>query len=241
MRAANIPARVVTGYLGGEWNPIGDYFIVRQSDAHSWAEVWLDNRGWTRVDPTAVVAPERLTRGLLDMLADARSPEARLVRFSTTFAGLVQRWDAVNAWWNDHVLEFDYRSQLNLLSRLGFRSPDVAILGWAFVAVLLTWLAWIAWRFGRRPMLPRPDRLARAYARLCRKLARAGLARPAHEGPLAYADTVGERRPDLAKGVRALLLRYADLRYGAPREQSHAHDVAGFERDVARLSIAKAP
>jgi protein-glutamine gamma-glutamyltransferase len=240
MRAADIPARVVTGYLGGEWNPIGHYFIVRQSDAHSWAEVWLENRGWTRIDPTAVVEPERLTRGMLDLLPDARSPEARLVRFSTTLAGLVQRWDAVNAWWNDHVLKFDYRSQLSLLSQLGFRSPDVAILGWAFVAVLLTWLAWIAWQFGRGPGQPRPDRLARAYARLCRKLARVGIPRSAHLGPLAYAEVVGERRPDLAEAVRDLLVRYAELRYGAPRERSRSHDVAGFERDVMRLSLVKA-
>lgn len=239
MRAANIPARVVTGYLGGEWNPIGDFYIVRQSDAHSWAEVWLEDRGWTRIDPTAVVAPERLTRGLLDLLPEARSPEARLVRFSSTFAGLVQHWDAVNAWWDDHVLRFDYRSQLNLLSQLGFRSPDATILGWAFVTVLLTWLGWIAWRFGRAPAQPRPDRLSRAYATLCRKLARVGLPRSSHQGPLAYADAVGETRPDLAERVRALLLRYAELRYGAPREDSRSGDVAGFERDVARLNVAK--
>ena len=69
MRGAGIPARVVTGYLGGEWNPIGEYFIVRQSDAHSWTEVWLEGRGWTRVDPTAVVEPERLTRGILNLSA----------------------------------------------------------------------------------------------------------------------------------------------------------------------------
>ena len=64
MRAAGVPARVVTGYLGGEWNPVGGYLIVRQSEAHAWTEVWLDGQGWTRIDPTAVVAPERLQRGV---------------------------------------------------------------------------------------------------------------------------------------------------------------------------------
>lgn len=241
-RAAGIPARVVTGYLGGEWNPIGEYFIIRQSDAHSWAEVWLEGRGWTRVDPTTVVAPERLTRGMLDLLPEARSPEARLVHFSPAFADLVQRWDAVNAWWNDRVLKFDYRSQLNLLRQLGFRSPDVALLGWAFVTVLLFWMGWIAWQVGRGPARPpRPDRLARAYARLCRKLAHVGVPRSAHQGPLAYADIVGERRPDLAQGVRGLLTRYAELRYGPPSDDTRIDDVTGFERDVARLSVAKAP
>jgi transglutaminase-like putative cysteine protease len=71
MRGGGVPARVVTGYLGGEWNPIGQYFVVRQSDAHSWAEVWLDGQGWTRVDPTAEVEPDRLTRGLLDLMPQA--------------------------------------------------------------------------------------------------------------------------------------------------------------------------
>jgi transglutaminase-like putative cysteine protease len=59
MRAAGVPARVVTGYFGGEWNPVGGYLIVRQSDAHAWTEVWLEGKGWTRIDPTAVIAPER--------------------------------------------------------------------------------------------------------------------------------------------------------------------------------------
>jgi transglutaminase-like putative cysteine protease len=241
MRAAGIPARVVTGYLGGEWNPIGKYFIVRQSDAHSWAEVWLDGRGWTRVDPTLAVEPDRLTRGMLDLLPGAGSTEARLVRYSPTLAGWLQRWDAINAWWNDHVLKFDYRSQLDLLTRLGL-SPDLFVLGWAFMGALLAWLGWIAWQFGRGPGHARPDRLARAYARLCRKLARVGMPRLAHQGPLAYADAVSGQRPDLAQGVGPLLARYADLRYGAACEEpARAHDIAKFERDVARLSVGKAP
>jgi transglutaminase-like putative cysteine protease len=239
MRGAGVPARVVTGYLGGEWNPIGDYFVVRQSDAHSWAEVWLEGRGWTRVDPTAVVEPDRLTRGMLDLLPDAGSAEARLARSSPGITALLQRWDAVNTWWTNHVLKFDYRSQLNLLSRLGIRSPDLATVGWAFVAALLSWLTWIAWQMGRGSPQVRPDRLARAYARLCRKLARIGLPRAAHQGPLAYADAVAKRRPDLTETVQTLLARYAELRYGEPRAESRAADVAGFERAVARLHVAR--
>ena len=240
MRAADVPARIVTGYLGGEWNPIGNYFIVRQSDAHSWAEVWVDGQGWLRVDPTAVVEPERLTRGMLDLLPQAGSTEARLVRSWPSLTDMMHRWDAINAWWNDRVLKFDYRSQLNLLSRLGIDSPDVTVLAWAFATLLSIWLLWIGWQFGRGPAPRRPDRLAKAYARLCGKLARVGVPRSAHEGPLAYADTVSSKRPDLAHGVRKLLMQYAELRYGAPREASRADDIAGFERDVARLSVREA-
>ena len=240
MRAAGIPARVVTGYLGGEWNPVGGYFVIRQSDAHSWAEVWLEGRGWARVDPTAVVAPDRLTRGMLDLLPNAGSAESRFLRGAPGLLGLLQRWDALNTWWTDHVLKFDYRSQLNLLSRLGIQTPDLVMVGWIFGGALMSWLLWIAWQVGSAPLQARPDRLARAYVRLCRKLARVGLPRAEHEGPLAYANMVSEKRPDLARPVRALLTRYAELRYGAPRA-SGAEDIAGFERSVARLTLAKAP
>jgi transglutaminase-like putative cysteine protease len=241
MRGGGVPARVVTGYLGGEWNPIGDYFIVRQSDAHSWAEVWLDGMGWTRVDPTAEVAPDRLTRGLLDLMPQAGSAGTRLARSLPSFTELLQRWDAINTWWTNNVLKFDYRSQLNLLSRLGVPSPDLEALGWAFAAALLSWLAWIAWQMSRGAPQVRPDRLARAYARLCRKLARIGLPRPAYQGPIAYAEAVGQRRPDLGETVRSLLTRYAELRYGAPRADSRDTDVARFERAVARFRVAKVP
>ena len=238
MRAVGIPARVVTGYLGGEWNPVGGYFVIRQSDAHSWAEVWLEGRGWTRVDPTAVVEPDRLTRGMLDLLPNAGSTESRFLRASPGIVDLLQRWDAMNAWWTDHVLKFDYRSQLNLLSRLGFHSPDLVMVGWFFGGVLMVWLLWIAWQVGRSPLAARPDRLARAYGRLCRKLARVGLPRSPYQGPLAYADVVSRERPDLAARVSELLTRYADLRFGAPRASSRAEDVVGFERSVARLNLS---
>jgi protein-glutamine gamma-glutamyltransferase len=235
MRGGGVPARVVTGYLGGEWNPIGDYFVVRQSDAHSWAEVWLDGRGWTRIDPTAMVEPERLTRGILDLLPNAGSAGARLARSSQSLNALLQRWDAINTWWTNHVLKFDYRSQLNLLSRLGIRSPDLITVAYAFAGALLTWLAWIAWQVGRGVPKVRPDRLARAYARLCRKLGRIGVPRQPHQGPLDYANEVTSRRPDLAETVRSLLSRYADLRYGAPPGKSLATEVVNFDRAVSRL------
>jgi transglutaminase-like putative cysteine protease len=240
MRAANVPARVVTGYLGGEWNPIGGYFVVRQSDAHAWAEVWLEGRGWTRFDPTAVVAPERLRRGVFDLLPDALTTPERLLRGSAWLTRLLQRWDAANAWWSDHVVKFDYSAQLDLLGRFGIRSPDVRYLGWAFMLALLGWLALIAWHIGRSARPASPDTLARAYARLCRKLERIGPPRAPHQGPLSFAETVTARRPDLRDSVRALLARYAQLRYGPAVPGTRAQDVEEFRRAVARLSLARA-
>ncbi len=236
MRAAGVPARVVTGYLGGEWNPIGNYFIVRQSDAHSWTEVWLDDRGWTRVDPTAVVAPERLRRGILDILPDAVSAPARFVRSQPWLASLLQRWDALNTWWNDRVVKFSYRDQLQLLQQLGFKSPRAEDLGWAFSAALVGWLLWVAWRVGRAPRRSRPDKLARAYSRLCRKLERVGIRRELYQGPIAFGSEISKRHPGLAPAVEPLLMRYAHLRYGRTQPQVYRTEVRDFERDVRRLT-----
>ena len=239
MRAAQVPAHVVTGYLGGEWNPIGDYFLVRQSDAHAWAEVWLEGRGWTRIDPTAVVEPERLRRGVFDLLPDALATRERLLRGSAWLTRALQRWDAANAWWSDHVVKFDYSAQLDLLGRFGIRSPDVRYLGWAFMLALLGWLAIIAWHIGRSARPAAPDALARAYARLCRKLARIGAPRAPYQGPLSLAETLRARRPDLSDRVQPLLRRYTQLRYGPAAPATRAQDIEEFRRAVARLSLSR--
>jgi protein-glutamine gamma-glutamyltransferase len=238
MRAAGVPARVVTGYLGGEWIPYGGYFLVRQSDAHAWAEVWLEGRGWTRVDPTAVVAPERLFRGILDLMPQELSAGARLLHASPWLNELLQRWDAANAWWTNHVVKFDYEAQLGLLERLGIRSPDARALGWAFMLALCLWLAVIAWQVGRGFRPARPDPLARSYARLCRKLARIA-ARAPHEGPLAFGAALVAKRPELRTSVLPLLERYAELRYGPPVSESRTQDVRAFREAVARLSLPR--
>jgi transglutaminase-like putative cysteine protease len=237
MRAAGVPARVVTGYLGGEWNPIGNYFIVRQSDAHSWTEVWLEGRGWTRVDPTAVVAPERLRRGILDILPNAVSAPARFVRSQPWLAGLLQRWDALNTWWNDRIVQFNYTDQLRILQRFGVNSPGAEELGWAFGVGLLGWLLWIAWHVGRADPGARPDKLGRAYSALCQKLERAGVKRELHQGPLAFADEIARRRPDLAPEMQRLLQRYAQLRYGRTEQSTYQPEVREFVREVSRLTV----
>ncbi len=236
MRAAGVPARVVTGYQGGEWNPVGRYFIVRQSDAHSWAEVWLEGRGWTRIDPTAVVEPERLRRGILDLLPNSVSGSAHFVRSQPWLESLLQRWDALNNWWDGRVVKFNYDDQLRLLERLGFSSPGAQELGWAFGAGLVGWLLWVAWQVGSTGPRARPDRLARAYTALCKKLNRVGLERQPHQGPLAFADQVLQRRPDLG-AAHALLCSYGELRYGRPDPAADAR-IREFERAVRRFSAA---
>ncbi|MBS0378410.1 MAG: DUF3488 domain-containing protein [Proteobacteria bacterium] len=236
MRAAGVPAHVVTGYLGGEWNPIGGYFEVHQSDAHAWTEVWIAGRGWVRIDPTAVVAPERLTRGMLQLMPQAYPLSEQLLQRSAWLTALLQRWDAANTWWSDRVVKFSYASQLDLLARFGVKTPDAGYLGWAFAAALVLWLL----ATGLAALVPRRrgDELGRAYRRLCARLARIAPARAAHQGPLDYCETVLAVRPDLRASLGALIAHYAQLRYGPGAAAPEA--VARFARAVRRLRLAPA-
>ena len=238
MRAAGVPARVVTGYQGGEWNPIGGYFIVRQSDAHAWAEVWIDAEGWRRVDPTAVVSPERLTRGLMDLLPDAGSQVQRFAYNLAWVQNLRQGWDAANTWWNDNVAQFNARTQLAMLRRLGFDSPRLRQLGWIAAAGLAAWtLAMLLW-LARRAPLQRPDPLGRGYRTLCAWAGRRGLARAPDEGPRGFASRLQREKPELAARALPLLEEYAELRYGRARDDDRRERVRRWLTDVRRLRFA---
>jgi transglutaminase-like putative cysteine protease len=236
MRAAGVPARVVTGYLGGEWNPVGGYFIVHQSDAHAWTEVWFEGRGWTRIDPTAVIAPERLQRGIFDFMSDGLPAASALLRNNALLMRLKHVWDGTNQWWRRHVVEFDTRSQLDLLRKLGVDSPDWKHLGWAFASMLILWIAWVSLALRRGVGRARPDRIGRAWLRAARKLAAVAPERAADEGPMDYARRVADRRPDLADRIYALAALYTRLRFGPVA--SH-EEIVALEREVSRLAVAQ--
>jgi len=137
-------------------------------------------------------------------------------------------------------VKFSFSTQLDLLARLGVHSPEARDLGWAFMAALLVWLGVLGWHMGRNARAPRGDALARAYLRLCRKLSRAGAARAAHHGPLAFAAQIAVADPQLLPQVQGLLERYTQLRYGPPGAD-HDQAVLEFRRAVARLSLRRAP
>jgi transglutaminase-like putative cysteine protease len=241
MRAAGVPARVVTGYLGGEWNPIGGYFIVRQSDAHAWTEVWIEGRGWTRIDPTGVVAPERLRRGLYDFLDSTNTNASVLLRRSAWFSRLHQVWDGANQWWQDRVVEFNVRAQFDFLRLLGFEDASWKHLGVAFAAALGAWIVWISLALRRSVGRRRPDRLARAWVRATRKLARVAPPRSAHEGPLAYAARVAAVRPELEVEVLEIARSYATLRFGMAANADDFHrELVELEERIRRLAIERA-
>jgi protein-glutamine gamma-glutamyltransferase len=217
MRAGGVPARVVTGYQGGEWNPIGHYLTVRQSDAHAWAEVWLPRRGWLRADPTAMVAPQRLSREML-AFEDAEREGVRFGASARWLATVLQTWDAINAWWQDDVVGFNFARQLKVADWLGFGDRDWLTLAIALGSGMAIWLLWIAWSLGRIAAAARADGLTRAWRRIDQRLARAGWPRAAHEGVLAYCERLALTHPAVAAALTPLAHRYARLRYGPPFE-----------------------
>lgn len=228
MRAAGIPARVVTGYQGGEFNTLGGYFIVRQADAHAWSEVWLAGQGWVRVDPTAAVAAARIEQGIAAALP-AAEPLPGLMRSQSAWLRTLRlNWDALNNRWNQWVIGFDQERQVGLFARMGFGIVSWRELGWMLLAALAGSLAVLAAVTLRKP--PTYDPVQAAWLRLGHKLARVGLPRAPQEGPLAYAARVGALRPDLAAPLAALAQRYAALRYGRNRDPRAIGD---FARAVA--------
>ena len=227
MREGGVPARVVTGYQGGEWNPIGGYLLVRQQDAHAWAEVWLPGRGWLRADPTAMVAPERLSRELLQFGDGLGSGPASLLGSRPWLTTTLQAWDALNAWWQDEVVGFNFARQLHLADRLGFGDRDWQTLAIALGAGMCAWLAWIAWTLRRAAHAARPDAITQAWRRIDRRLARAGLPRAPQEGVLAYCERLALTQPATAEALRPLAHRYVQLRYGPPAAPA---ELQGFLR-----------
>jgi transglutaminase-like putative cysteine protease len=213
MRSADVPARVVTGYAGGQYNPLGKYWIVRNLDAHAWAEVWLPQRGWVRVDPTAAVAPERI----YDTIED-RIGAAGVVGSLIGIDDLGQVGDWLRRGWNDLVLGFDAKRQTRLLERFGAKHLGggalTALFG-LFAIAALTWMGWWLAR-GERER----DPLLRAWHRLAARYARFGLAREPHESPADWARRVAAGRPQVAPALLSLSHRFADARY-APNERDH--------------------
>jgi transglutaminase-like putative cysteine protease len=238
MRIAGIPSRIVLGYLGGELNPIGDYLMVRQSDAHAWVEVWLSGRGWVRVDPTAAVAPQRVEHSdLLEGLAAVRP-----ARFQLGDRGLVGRWahrlqllaDAVDAGWRNWVLDYSLARQQRLLEAVGLgvlREYGLALAMLVAGAIVLG-LVTIAIGRRRAPL----DPLERIYARFCRRLAANDLVRRPSEGPLRFSERVGGRRTELGDAVAAFMSLYLPLRYG--RKTAGGSDLGELRRRLARVTLA---
>ncbi len=232
MRAAGVPARLVLGYQGGRLNWLGSHLTILQSDAHSWCEVWLAGRGWHRVDPTAVVAPDRVNLG-----ADSYNALAQMGQLSATerlqqlfrlnnptgFRWLARNfsmaWDTIDMQWNLHVVGFNLEAQGDLMRDLGL--GRLGIFGGAMGIVLGLGIgagAFAFFLFLRSRSLSsshgQASVLAKIYARFCRKIARAGgPLREPHEGPLDFAQRAAGVLPASAGEIQRITQIYVDGRY----------------------------
>ncbi|MEJ8566480.1 DUF3488 and transglutaminase-like domain-containing protein [Elongatibacter sediminis] len=217
MRAAGHPARVVGGYLGGEVHPTENFVTVRQYDAHAWAEVWIEGRGWVRVDPTAAVAPERVEMSVADLFADddwflADSPLslARFRHFGLV-NWLVLQMDYVDYVWGTWVLGYDKRQfefLQDLLGRITFARVGLLFL----LAVALSALPYLLVRWVQAHR-EKPDPRDVLIRKFCDKLARAGSPRRKGEGILDFARRIAAQRPELAPAALAIAEAYAANRY----------------------------
>ncbi|MCF6255175.1 MAG: DUF3488 and transglutaminase-like domain-containing protein [Gammaproteobacteria bacterium] len=219
MRAAGVPARVVTGYQGGEMNPQSDYFIVRQSDAHAWTEVWLRGEGWRRVDPTAVIPAERienqqdLARILPEMAGTGTTPNwLKKVGRQLSFS-----WDRINHTWNQWVVNYNTQRQQDFLSRMfasaGFDNIDwqemisLLVAGMTLVMAVVAVYLLRPWRRQSR------DPAQVAYERFCQRLSRCGMQRQPAEGPLDFARRAGQQYPQRARDINNITTLYERQRY----------------------------
>lgn len=244
MRLAGIPARVVIGYQGGEWNEQGNYMIIRQSDAHAWSEVWLEEKGWVRIDPTSAVAPERIEFGLSavrqlmeqgEELGNLTGQQLQTLLsrslISQSVRDLKLLWDGVNTRWYKWVIDYGAENQGGLLKWLGFKQTNWSNLVYLLVALVSLVVSIQAWLlFHRRKVL---DPAVKLYQRYCQRLTRIGIIRNPSEGPAQFARRVIILRPDLQMMVESVTKAYIDIQYagktGADTHQELSRAVRNFK------------
>jgi protein-glutamine gamma-glutamyltransferase len=239
MRAAGIPARVVTGYLGGEYNPLGSYLLIRQSDAHAWTEIWLKGRGWVRIDPTAAIAPERIELGIASSLA--ASDELPLLLRNRYGGSLLNRmrmiWDSADYYWNYWVLAFGPERQQEFFRQLGLGDLDWQEL--IITLILTTTGVILAYGlvFWLRERHHHPDPVQRHYLRFLKKLERAGIQPVTSEGPQTLLSRIELEQPDLARRAHHIIQRYIQLRYAQVNDRER--ELTVFARDIREFRPQK--
>ena len=232
MRAAGVPARVVTGYQGGDLNPVDNRFTVRQADAHAWTEVYLVDRGWVRVDPTVLSVPQRLDDRLARAAAQGGALPLLMRPEMEWLRTLRYQWEALSNQWNLLVLSYSPERQRELMTWFGMRDADWLELASTLLAVLggivLVLFAWMLRKFAR------PDPVQAAWRQFCRKLGARGVARAPHEGPRDYAERAARMLPSAQGSIRRVASLYILLRYGA---SAPAESVVQLRRMVKKLSF----
>ncbi|MCL7487148.1 MAG: DUF3488 and DUF4129 domain-containing transglutaminase family protein [Desulfobulbaceae bacterium] len=220
MRAAGVPARVVVGYLGGVRNLYGEYLVVRQSQAHAWCEVWVDGKGWIRVDPTAAVAPDRLSGDIIGSV-----PDSELIGLMAYFRGtplepfvepIAGYLDFINSRWNKWVMGYSAFEQVDLFSRFGIDLESGAgpLKALMISLMILASMALAASIILLRRQKPSQDQPALSWIEFCQKLGRVGLERNPGQGPIDYQRFVLRQRPEMGRQMHEIVDLYVQLRYG---------------------------
>jgi len=236
MRAAGIPARVVIGYQGGAMHPFDDYMIVRQSDAHAWAEVWLDDKGWQRIDPTAAVSPTRIENGIENAGLEPALLPSILVSDNALFQRARFIWDSFHNNWNQWVVGFNQKRQQQLFERLGFNNVSAAdLVVWLVVSMSLAGGV-IAWWVIRKEPAQQKDRIRQAYDRFCRQLDKAGIAHNPNEGATERMMRAVRLLPANRQQLATITRDYEYLRYGNDHDEQR---VQRYLRAVRRFRVKR--
>ena len=228
MRALDIPARIVTGYQGGELNGVDGFWVVRQSDAHAWAEVWQAGRGWVRVDPTSAVSPGRT--GAFQRLAAPRSAIGQAFgNFSPTLsAQLRATWEAINNGWNQWVLNYTQGKQLKLLKDIGFDAPSWQDLSTLLIGVIVLASVggggWALWDRAQH------DPWLRLLGRARKRLAQAGIESTAATSPRQLARQVLQQYGDPGQPLHDWLMQLEMQRYASHGTQAASPGQASSQR-----------
>ena len=232
MRAAGVPARVVTGYQGGDTNPVDGTYTVRQSDAHAWTEVYIGGTGWVRVDPTALSVPGRVDAGLARAVAAGDTLPLLLRPELEWLRTLRYNWEAMAHQWNLLVLGYNPDRQRELLSFFGIKDADWLDLASSLLAFLGVFvLGLFAWML--RHMV-RPDPVQIAWNEFCGKLGAKGVARSPREGPRDYSERAARDLPAAGEPIRSIAELYIALRYG---KHAAAETVVELRRRVRDLEF----
>ncbi len=231
MRMAGVPARVVTGYQGGIYNKLGDYYIVRQSEAHAWAEVWIDGRGWQRVDPTGAIAPERIEYGIDAGLDRDPAWHRSLYDKDNYLSRLALYWDSVNNSWNQWILGYNNQSQTRLLATLGFSGSGWLLKALALALLVALLIGLLLLYYGYKNRLMHRDKGLQLYQAFCRKMAAANLPKHQWEGPRSYAARIIPQRRQLADTIERITELYILIRYAGQPEPRHTRALAHYLRN----------
>ena len=237
MRVAHIPARVVTGYQGGELNKVGNFLEIRQADAHAWAEVWMENKGWVRFDPTAAIAPERIEQNInIEQLvpggAISYMPASAAAQEAVNWLKQTrQLWSNVDYNWQRWVINYDNKHQSSFLSSLGI--ADIKSMIYWMVGIIGLITALLSWLLLYQKQKT-TDQVLRIYNRFCKKLVKHALLRGSSEGAKDFANRVKLKLPEQATNIDQITDLFIKLRYG---KNATLNDLKSFNTLVARFQI----